>query len=297
MIPMYTPPMTWPNLHTVDSSLGRLDFSLMSDQARMELLVEGLDANFLEVQQDDNGEFLDVCEWDGVHCDESETVTSVSLSGAYSGLARLDFLPAKVQKFHFGSFVIRGQISGTLDVAGFPATLQDFDISQNVFYGTIDLPKLPRGFLYFSIETNGFAGSCDLCGLPPNLEAIDLSSNKFTGSVCLTALPDTLYDVLLHRNFFEGQVRLEKLPRELRRLTLQENNFQGEFHWLDANIGAYAGVKIRATDCRLTGTARVTRTKNLKLRLDRNSVKAVKDENGRKHPLEKEIMENWKPYW
>ena len=58
----------------MDPFLGRLDYSLLSDQALMEMLIEGFDDETKKKYQDDHGMYLDVCEWPNITCDEDESV-------------------------------------------------------------------------------------------------------------------------------------------------------------------------------------------------------------------------------
>ena len=66
------------SLLTIDPSLGRLDPMLISDQALMEIvfdditLQEEAGGNF---NRNDNGDWIDVCDWPEVECDDLENVT------------------------------------------------------------------------------------------------------------------------------------------------------------------------------------------------------------------------------
>ena len=47
---------------SVDPSFGRLEYRLMSDQALMEILIEGFGDETMKKCTDNNGMYLDVCE-------------------------------------------------------------------------------------------------------------------------------------------------------------------------------------------------------------------------------------------
>ena len=64
-------------LLSVDPSLGRLDYSLMSDQALMEMFIDGFDDKSQKQYQDDHRMFLDVCEWPSIKCDHDERVVEI----------------------------------------------------------------------------------------------------------------------------------------------------------------------------------------------------------------------------
>ena len=58
-------PMCSPiHLLSVDPSLGRVDYSALSDQTLIELLIDGFDDVTKEKYQDNEGTYLNVCEWD-----------------------------------------------------------------------------------------------------------------------------------------------------------------------------------------------------------------------------------------
>ena len=54
---------------SVDPSLGRLDYHLLSDQALIEMFIDGFDAETKKDYQYDHCMYLDVCEWPAVHLD------------------------------------------------------------------------------------------------------------------------------------------------------------------------------------------------------------------------------------
>ena len=50
---------------TLDNALGYCDRSSLSDQTRMELLIEGTTENTKSLLQDNEGFYADVCTWGG----------------------------------------------------------------------------------------------------------------------------------------------------------------------------------------------------------------------------------------
>ena len=67
-------------LIAADTALGRIDKMNLSDQMRMELLIEHMPDAFRAMYQNGSQEYLPVCLWMGVECDESDTVVGVSVT-------------------------------------------------------------------------------------------------------------------------------------------------------------------------------------------------------------------------
>ena len=61
-------------LLTVDPSVGRLDYSLMSDQSLMEMRIEILDDISKKKYKDNDGMYLDACDWSVIKCNGDERV-------------------------------------------------------------------------------------------------------------------------------------------------------------------------------------------------------------------------------
>ena len=74
--------------------LGRLDPTMLAQQAQMELFAGGLERAFVETLQDDHGAFLNVCDWTPVDCDEDDNVTYFGPWDVFGGVANFDFLPS-----------------------------------------------------------------------------------------------------------------------------------------------------------------------------------------------------------
>ena len=78
----------------VDSSLGRVDCILLSDQNLMELLIEGFDDVTKRRYKDSEGMYLDVREWPHIKCDDDEKVIHIDIqtegcSGSLEQVGRL----------------------------------------------------------------------------------------------------------------------------------------------------------------------------------------------------------------
>ena len=67
---------------TVDPSLGRLDYSLLSDQTLMEILIDGFDEKTKKRYQDERGMYLGVCEWPSIKCDCDDRVIEINIDSS-----------------------------------------------------------------------------------------------------------------------------------------------------------------------------------------------------------------------
>ena len=65
-------------ISSTESSLGRLDHDSLPHQALMEMVIEKFDDEAKEEIQNDNGEFLDACEWEEVDCDDEQRPCSAT---------------------------------------------------------------------------------------------------------------------------------------------------------------------------------------------------------------------------
>ena len=82
---------------SVDPSLGRLEYRLMSDQALMEMLIDGFDDVTKKRYQDNHGMYLDVCELSCVQCDKDERVFEIRINSENSnGSIEISYVPPKV---------------------------------------------------------------------------------------------------------------------------------------------------------------------------------------------------------
>ena len=135
----------------------------------MEMLIDGFDDETKEEYQEYDGQFLDVCEWSCITCDDDERVTEMEIdSKDLSGSPDLCHIPPKVQ-----SLIITSRYNGEL-------------------IGSVDLTHLPDGMEYISIYNNELTGEIDLGQLPDGIEYISLNNNEFTGEINLAHLPEGL---------------------------------------------------------------------------------------------------------
>ena len=242
---------------TVDPSLGRVDCSLLSDQTLMELLFEGVDEETKKRYQDNDGIYLDVCEWSCIKCDDHERVIEIRADNCdISGFIQLSYVPPKVKVLNISSLFIDGKLTGSVDLAHLPKQMKELDIYGNQFTGEIDLTHLPDGMNCLYLQNNQLTGEVDLTHLPDGIEILALDNNKLSGEIDLTQLPGKMEYLHFHNNQLSGSLVLKKLPSEMRSINAEDNNFNA--------------------------VAVVYSTVNVTIKLRGSGVASVVDENGKK---------------
>ena len=208
----------------VDPSLGRLDYDSLSDQALMEMLIEGLDDEVKENYQDANGGYLDVCEWTAVECTD-DRVTSIDISWGRMNEKQFpfEFIPALTQDFE----IFSSNMHGTLDTGVLPSGLVRIQVSINNLHGELNFGAFPRKLERIHIDRNSFGGSCMLSDLPDALTIFSARENKLSGGVLLSDLPAAMEVLILSQNALSGDILLNDLPMGMKELNLSQNNLSG----------------------------------------------------------------------
>ena len=276
---------------TVDPSLGRIDYSLLSDQALMEILFDGMRTRNETALRDENGNFKDIFEWEGIKC-IGDSVSKITMYGKLVSDKQFpfDFIPPRVTVFeggfanlhgtldpsvlpmHLIKFIVHyNKLRGSVNIGSFPEKLQDIGMSNNHFSGSLDLSSLPASIIKFEASGNNFSGEVSLNDLPPAIKELWISANALSGSISITNLPETITDIHLEENALEGDFRLLEIPPNLHFLNFWENKWDG--------VGTIVFP-------RHAGQERMNFYLN-------SSLIAVVDEYGNSHPWEKEILENW----
>ena len=259
----------------IDPALGRLDHALLSDQALMEMLIDGMHRYYIKVYQDDTGNFLDACDWCGIEC-EDDRVLEISLN--YYKFSKtpfpFDFIPPLVTFFEAHA----SQLTGTLDASNLPQNLQHFHCSTNKLEGTLCWKDLPRGLEDIIIGENAFYGSCLLSDLPRSTIDFIADGNKFSGEIFLDALPPELENLWLHKNKLSGPIRIGKLPASIKTLDLSCNAFTGDFVMLSAPQSLQR-VNI-AKNAMSTNAVFAKGTNYLHIKLMSDGIASVVDEEG-----------------
>ena len=200
----------------VDPSLGRLDYSLLPDQALVEILIEGFDDEAKKQYQDNHGMFLDACEWPGIKCDEDERVIEIKMDNPdVSGSLELCYVPPKVKFLERTSWA-RSKLTGSADLTKLP-------LKNNNFTGEIDLIQLPDGIDYLSLSDNHLTGGIDLTQLPHGIYELHIGNNRLTGEIFLAQLLHGMRGLYLGNNQLTGIIDLTQLPDGLNELHLPNN--------------------------------------------------------------------------
>ena len=273
---------------TIDSSgTGRFNRDDLSDQAMMELLIDGLPESQKELFQDDAGEFKDISEWPIVEIEDDE-VAEVEIredDGEYSGTLPFKFIPTSARRV----WVSETSLTGTLDTSCLSPNLLDFQLCENEFHGSIDLTALPASLESFDVNLNKFTGSCDLTRLTASLQHLDLSENAFSGTVDLTSLPAKMESLRLSENDFCGELSFDALPGALRWFDISDNAFCGS-----VQLGRKLDLEqFSALNNRFEGTAVVFDMGDdelVSVTLDGNKLVAVVNPDGEKHEMEDWIL-------
>ena len=288
-----------PILNTIDPSLGRLDYTMLSDQACFEIFfqdctpIQKLRFGVIR-RKDDPNAYVDVCEWKGAECDAEGNVLKILIRCTFMGLDEhvwnkfnFAFMPRKLTYFQFyqlkcstefstadlpeglEEFYFRGRIEQRwkFEAKDIPRRIVTFDSERSRFEGTCDLTVLPSRILWLKLPNNLLTGTLDLNHLP-DMKVLELSNNAFHGSIHITHLPSTMGIVNLSGNNFSGSCVILSIPSSLIGLSVSGNNLSGTAVLLKAGNG-----------------------RKCKFGFFRNRINAVNDEQGEKHPLSKWILE------
>jgi len=214
-----------PNVNVPCMRLGKVEYGTMSDQILMELMIVKVNNN--NQFMDDDGEFLDVCQWRGVKCDDKNNVieinwgynSNINLNG---GAINLSWMPPFVREFN----CFYQNLNGTIDTVKLPQCLETLSLSGNMFSGTIDLTQLPKSLERISAYRNHLQGSVDLTQLPTSIKGLYLPNNKLSGSINISHLPHSLKWLYLdNNNIQQEELRVDgELPDRLVIINLCNNH-------------------------------------------------------------------------
>ena len=211
----------------IDTSLGRVDYSLLSDQTLMEMLIRGFDDESQKEFQDNDGMHLDVCKWSCIKCDDDERVVEIDKNNEdLSGSIEISYVPPKVKVLIITSWRT-SQLSGSADFTHLPEGMEDMRLNNNELTGNIDLTHLPIEMKDLRLNKNQLTGEIDLTHLPYGVELLFLNGNQFTGEIDLTHLPERISQLTLNNNQLTGGIDLTRLPDGMRYLTLNNSQLTG----------------------------------------------------------------------
>ena len=265
-------------LCSVDPSLGRVNYSLLSDQTLMEMLIEDLDDEAKKRYQDNEGMYLDVCKWSFVTCDDDERVIEMGAdSSVISGSIHLSFVPPKVKVLKIKPPWTGGKLTGSVDLAHLPRGVRAIDLRNNELTGEVDLTHLPESIEKLYLGRNQLTGGIDLTQLPGRMDYLSLNNNQLTGGVDLTQLPDEMEELYLNNNRFTGEIDLAHLPVGMQFLFLENNQLSGPF----VIKRLTHGISINARGNNFNTVAVVNAKTPSHIFLGGSGVTSVVDENGK----------------
>ena len=206
--------------------IGRFDISLLSQQARMELIAQEFACN--TIFKDENGDFLDIADWPGLEVNDDGEVTEIAISNEPGLVLRgspflVHLLPDTIDTIQIPD----GMLKGSLDCTQLPVSATIIHLALNDFSGSVDLTQLPLNMHVFDISSNNFSGSVDITKLPSTVESFNLSFNKFSGTLDVGRLPAVLEMFEMFSNKFQGSLDVSTMPSTLVELTFDENSLTG----------------------------------------------------------------------
>ena len=238
---------------SVDPSLGRVNYRLLSDQTLMEMLIDGFDDEAKHAYQDLEGMYVDVCKWSGIKCDAKERVIEIRKDSHHvNGPIELCCIPTNVK----GLGIIYCALTGSLDLTRLPDGMEWLSLQHNQITGEIDLTHLPAGMQLLFLNNNQLTAEIDLTHLPEGMQRLHLNSNQLTGGVDVTRLPHGMECLYLSQNRLSGSIFIWNLPPRMSCIDMRYNNF---------NAIAVVNPEINAT-----------------INLKGSGVSSVVDENGNK---------------
>uniref|UniRef100_A0A803KQ56 non-specific serine/threonine protein kinase n=1 Tax=Chenopodium quinoa TaxID=63459 RepID=A0A803KQ56_CHEQI len=166
------------------------------------------------------------CKWQGVSCDSSNRVTSISLASSWSlpnGLSE----SSSLQECRASNTNLVGSIP---DIFGAFPSLKDLRLSYNNLTGSLPDSFAGSGIQYVWInnQKQGHSGVLDVLGKMPSLAQLWVQQNAFFGPIPDLSNCTSLFDLQLRDNQLTGVVppSLSKLPH-LVNISMQNNKLQG----------------------------------------------------------------------
>ena len=243
-----------------DRSMGPLDLSGISDQAIMETLIDGLNTTSKQQFKTIDGQYKDVCKWNGILCNgrrqvkeimwDSTTQPQPSFTGSFSfanfpPFTKIIRIRTRESENEFFDIVFVYS-----DTSALPRGLTCFSI-ENVWIKSLDLRRLPSSLIELQAKSCGVSGSCSLTPLPRKLQTLLLSDNFLQGSISLDRLPSNLFQMDLSINDLSGSINLRSLPSGLTWLSLRRNQLSGS---VEANYLPQGMYVLQLDENELSGT-------------------------------------------
>ena len=104
----------------------------------MEMLIDGFGDETKKEYQDNDGMYLDVCEWLCIECDDDERVIEIDIRReGLSGSLQLCCVPSKANEVNITSWS-KSKMTGYVELADLPHEMKSLSLENNQLTGEID---------------------------------------------------------------------------------------------------------------------------------------------------------------
>jgi len=155
--------------------VGRVDYSLLSDQSLLELFIANVDTR--NSFRNTEGDYLDIHDWDGVTLRDDNVFAIDFFRRFGEGTLNFEAIPTTARKVS----IRVASCTGTVPWEKLSDEIRYWSLFDSPFEGTVDLTVLPRQLITFEVVMTNFSGTLDFGQLPQGLVMLQLSRNKFTG--------------------------------------------------------------------------------------------------------------------
>ena len=234
--------------------IGRFDPSLLTQQARMELLVQN--SRDKSAVCTDDGSFKDIADWPGITLNGNGDVIVIarpSRVDLYAGEVDFQWLPETVGAIS----LYDSGIEGLFRAAAFPPSMTEMTIVGNHLTGSISTAELPWKLQDLNLSENDIGGTIDLCTLPDSLYTLVLNKNVITGTINLQNMPQRMRKLEISDNMLRGDLIVRNIPPTLMRVNLSKNRFWGNLviednafeslRWLSVAKNNFASVQFEGS--------------------------------------------------
>ena len=159
----------------IDSAVGRVDISMLDDQARMELFVTPDDCE--KARDSYRGDEDNACSWSGIECDRDSNVTSISWHSCnliLTGEVNFQVVPPKLYRLN----MYQQDVRGTVDFGPLPETLRILCVQYCLLCGTLDFEKLPEKIEQFFMNGNRITGVTNLDKRPMEIQHMHIGEEN-----------------------------------------------------------------------------------------------------------------------
>ena len=219
-------------LTAIDLDLGRLDATLMSEEAQIEAFFDN--CKLTGDICDDHGNInFDVFERDAEGKIAALRGRGIGWQHVKGGSPNFEALPSTIQCLSFFGCALKG----TVQVSLWPHVLRYVNFGHNRLQGGIVTKDLPKALERLEVQGNNLSGLFEVPDLPRGIRWVDLSRNNFSGTFHLNRIPSKLERCLIKSNAFTGILHVQ-FPQKSLWFDGEKNQFtaldvQGLSHGLE----------------------------------------------------------------